>query len=201
MDISLFDHSCRRMEDLLEKRTAHWAPQEMMFHTTTLAARRVCATVEDWPHMFRDMRRTGGTRSGSARREKRQLLIGAALGTVFGGILWNEITDWVRDTTATDAIEKLQEDMAVYRNYTGVFAAKIRKTLDKEFLIQAGITELGLHISSYNAAIWRLVSGHPLTPPLMTAEGCNHIWTRWTKAPQPALRGRGAVGAPCFLPP
>ena len=71
--------------------------------------------------MFRDTRRTGGT----YRRAKRQLLIGAALGTVSGGILWNELSDWVRDTTAMDAIERLQEDMAVLRNYTAVFAAKI----------------------------------------------------------------------------
>ncbi len=181
VDIGLFDHSCCRMEDLLATRTAHSELQQMTFHTTSLAARRACATVEDWPHLFRDMKRTRGTRSGSGRREKRQLLIGAALGTVFGGILWNEISDWVQDTTATDAIEKLQEDMAVLRNYTAVFEAKIRTRFDKEFLIQSEITELGSHIASYDTAIWRLVSGHRLTPPLLTAKGRHRIWTRWTK--------------------
>ena len=163
VDIGLFDHSCCRMEDLLATRTAHSELQQMTFHTTSLAARRACATVEDWPHLFRDMKRTRGTRSGSGRREKRQLLIGAALGTVFGGILWNEISDWVQDTTATDAIEKLQEDMAVLRNYTAaVFAAKIRTKFDKEILIQSANTELRSQIASYDAAIWRLVSGHNL---------------------------------------
>ena len=71
--------------------------------------------------------------------------------------------------------------MALLRNYTAVFAAKIRTRFDKEFLIQSAITELGSHIASYDAAIWRLVSGHRLTPPLLTAEGRHHIWTRWTK--------------------
>ena len=181
VDIGLFDHSCHQMEELLASRTAHSELLRMTFHTTSLAARRACATVEDWPHLFRGMRPTGGTSSGSARTEKRQLLIGAALGTVFGGILWNEISDWVQDTTATDAIEKLQEDMALLRNYTAVFAARIRTRLDKEFLIQSVITELGSHIASYDAAIWRLVSGHRLTPPLLTAECRHRIWTRWTK--------------------
>ena len=101
VDIGLLDHSCRRMEELLESRTAHSELQRMTFHTTSLAARRACATVEDWPHLFRGSQPIGGTRSGSAKREKRQLLIGAALGTVFGGILWNEISDWVQDTTVT----------------------------------------------------------------------------------------------------
>ena len=71
--------------------------------------------------------------------------------------------------------------MALLRNYTAVFAAKIRTRFDKEFLIQSAITELGSHIASYNAAIWRLVSGHCLTPLLLTAEGRHRIWTRWTK--------------------
>ena len=52
VDISLFDHSCRQMEVLLRKRTAHSALQKMTFHTTSLAVRRVCAIVEDWPHLF-----------------------------------------------------------------------------------------------------------------------------------------------------
>ncbi len=181
VDIGLFDHYCRRMEDLLATRTAQSKFQRMTFHTTSLAASRVCATVEDWPHLFRDTKRTGCTCSGSGRREKRQLLIGTALGTVFGGILWNEISDWVQDTMVTDAIEKLQEDMAVLRNYTAVVAAKIRKRFDKEFLIQSAITKLGSHIASYDTAIWRLVSGYRHTPPLLTAEGCHRIWTRWTK--------------------
>ncbi len=43
------------------------------------------------------------------------------------------------------------------------------------------IAELGSQITSYDAAIWRLVSGHLLTPPLLTAEGRHRIWTRWTK--------------------
>ena len=95
VDIGLFDHSCHRMEDLLEARTANSKLQRMTFHTTLLAAKRACATVEDWPHLFRGMRPSGGTHNGSAKREKRQLHIGAALGTVFGGILWNEMSDWV----------------------------------------------------------------------------------------------------------
>ncbi len=181
MNISLFDHHCQQMEVLLRKRMAHSALQKMMIHTTSLAARRVCTTVEDWMHLFRGTRRTGGTPCGSDRSVKRQLLICAALGTVLRGILWNEIFDWERDTTATDAIEKLQEDMDVLRNYTAVFAAKIRTRFDKEFLIQAAIVELGSHIVSYDAAIWRLVSGHHLTPPFLTAEGRNRIWTRWMK--------------------
>ena len=181
VDIGLFDHSCRRMEELLASRTAHSELQRMTFHTTSLAARRACATVEDWPFLFRGTRPTGGTRRGSFKRENRQLLIGAALGTVFGGILWNEISDWVQDTTATDAIERLQEDMALLRNYTAVFTAKVRTRFDKEFLIQSAITELGSHTASYDAAIWRLVSGHRLMPPLLTAEGRHHIWTKWTK--------------------
>ncbi len=181
VDIGLFDHSCRRMEDLLVTRTAHSELQRMTFHTTSLAARRAWATIEDWPHLFRDTKRTEGTHSGSGRREKRQLLIGAALGIVFGGILWNEISDWVQDTTATDGIKKLQEDMAVLRNYTAVFTAMIQTRFDKEFLIQSAITELGSHIASYDAAIWRLVSGHRLMSPLLTTEGRHRIWTRWTK--------------------
>ena len=40
---------------------------------------------------------------------------------------------------------------------------------------------MGSHIASYDAAIWRLVSGHFLTPPLLTTEGRHRIWTRWTK--------------------
>ncbi len=75
------------MEELLASRTSHSELQHMTFHTTSLAARKACATVEDWPHLFRGTKPTGGTHSGSARRLKRQLLIGAALGTVFGGIL------------------------------------------------------------------------------------------------------------------
>ena len=76
VDIGLFDHLCHRMEDLLGERTAHSELQRMTFHTTSLAAKRACATVEDWPHLFRGMRPIGGTRNGSAKREKRQLLIG-----------------------------------------------------------------------------------------------------------------------------
>ncbi len=181
VDIGLFDHSCSWMEALLKTRTAHSGFQRMTFHTTSLAARRVCATVEDWLHLFRGTRQTGDTHSGSDRREKRQLLIGAALGTVFGGIIWNEISDWVQDTMATDAITRLQGNMAVLRNYTTVFAAKIRTRFDNEFLIQSVITELRSHIASCDAAIWRLVSGHRLAPPLLTAEGLHRIWTRWTK--------------------
>ena len=74
-----------------------------------------------------------------------------------------------------DAIEKLQDDMALLRNYTAVFAAKIQTRFDKEILIQAAITELGSHITSYDAVIWRLVSGHRLTPPLLTSEGRHRI--------------------------
>ncbi len=136
------------MEELLVTRIAHSVLQKMTLNTTALAAKRVCATIGDWPHLFRGTRPTGDTRSGSDRRKKQQLLIGAALGTVFGDILWNEISDWVQDTTATDAITRLQEDMAVLRNYTAVFVAKIRTRLDKEFLIQSAITELGSHIAS-----------------------------------------------------
>ncbi len=101
--------------------------------------------------------------------------------SVFGGILWNKISDWVLDNAATDAIKRQQEDMATLRKYTAVFAEKIRTRFNKEFLIQAAITELSLHIASYDAAIWRLVSGHRLTPPLLTAEGRHHICTRRTK--------------------
>ena len=96
-------------------------------------------------------------------------------------ILWSEVSDWVLDSTATDAIEKLKEDMDLLRNYTAVLVAKIQTRFDNEFLIQAAIAELRSHIASYNAAIWRLVSGHRLTPPLLSAEGRNGIWTRWTR--------------------
>ncbi len=65
--------------------------------------------------------------------------------------------------------------MALLRNYTAVFTAKIRTRFDKEFLIQSAITKLVSHIASYDAAIWRLVSGHRLTPPLLTAEGRHRI--------------------------
>ena len=34
-----------------------------------------------------------------AGKQKRQLVIGAALGTVFRGVLWNDISDWVRYAT------------------------------------------------------------------------------------------------------
>ncbi len=148
VDISLFDTSCRQMEALLRtKRTAHSEMQRKMFHTTSLLARRVCATIEDWPHLFSGMQRTEGTHSGSSKRAKRQLLFGAALDTFFGGILWNGISDWAQDTTATDTIKRLQEDMAVLRNYRAVFAANIRTRFDKEFIIQAVNTELGSHIT------------------------------------------------------
>ncbi len=181
VDLSHFSVSCRRLQALLESRTTHSVYQEMTFHTTALAAKRVCATVGDWPHLFGATTPTGGTRSESGRRPKRQLVIGAALGTVFGGILWNEISDWVRDTTATDAIERLQQDMNLLHNYTTVFTRKIVTRFDKEFLIQVAIAELGSHIASYDAAIWRLVSGHRLTPPLLTAEGRHRIRQRWTQ--------------------
>ncbi len=71
--------------------------------------------------------------------------------------------------------------MAVLRHYTAVFAAKIRTRFDKEFLIQSAITELGSHIASYDTAIFRLVSGLRLMPPLLTAEDRHRIWSRWTK--------------------
>ncbi len=50
VDISFLDRSCPQMEALLRKRTAHLDLQRMTFCTTALAARRVCATVEDWQH-------------------------------------------------------------------------------------------------------------------------------------------------------
>ena len=87
----------------------------------------------------------------------------------------------LRDTTVTDAIERLQKDMELLHDYTEVFAKKIVPRFDKEFLIQAVIAELGSHIASYDAAIWRLVSGHRLTPPLLTAVGRHRIWQRWTQ--------------------
>ena len=43
----------QQMEALLRKKTVHSALQKMMFHTTSLAVRRVCATVKDWLHLFR----------------------------------------------------------------------------------------------------------------------------------------------------
>ncbi len=181
VDIKLFDHSCPQMEELLQTRTSHLELQRMTFHTTSLAARRVCATVADWPYLFRGTKRTGDTLKGTDKRAKRQLLFCAALGTVLGEILWNKISDWMRYTTATDAIEKLREDTAVLRNYIAVFTEKIKTRFDKEFLIQAAIAELGAHIASHDLAIWRLVNGHRLTPPLLTAEGRHHIWVRWTR--------------------
>ncbi len=117
----------------------------------------------------------------------------------FGLILWNEISDWEQDTTSTDAMEKLQDDMAVLRNYTVIFAVKIRMRFDKEFLIQAAITELGSHVASYDVAIWRLVSGHCLTLLLLTSEDRRREVDERV-APCAALWGRGAVGATCFLP-
>ena len=93
VDIGLFDHSCQQMEALLRMRTPHSELQKMLFHTTSLEARRVCTTVKDRPHLIRGMRRTGNTLNGSGRRVKRQLLFGTALGTVFRGIVWNEISD------------------------------------------------------------------------------------------------------------
>ncbi len=148
VDRSHFDVSCRRLQALLEDRQTYSVYQEMTFHTTALAAKRVCATVGDRPQLFGATTPTGGTHSGSGRRPKRQLVIGAALGTVIRGVLWNEISDWVHDTTATDAIERLQKDMTLLHNYTTVFVRKIVTRFDKEFLIQAAITELGSHIAS-----------------------------------------------------
>ncbi len=187
MDLSLFDHSCQWMEALLRTRTVHSDLQRMMFHTT-LAARRVFATVEDWQHLFRSRKQTGGTHSGSCKMVQRQMPIGADLGTVFGSIQWNEISDWVSDSTGTDAIEKLKEDMDLLRDYTAVFAAKIQNRFNNESLIQATIVELGSHIASYDTAIWRLVSGHLLLPLLLSAEGRHRIWTKWTRE------------LPCVLP-
>ncbi len=92
MDIRLFDHSWQQMEALLEARKAHSVLQKMTFHTTSLVVKRVCATVDDWPHLFGNTQRTGGSHNGSGRRAKRQLLIIATLGTVSGRILWNEIS-------------------------------------------------------------------------------------------------------------
>ncbi len=63
VDIGIFEHSCSRLEELLATRTAHSELQWKTFHTTSLAARKACATVEDWPHLFRGTRQTGGTRS------------------------------------------------------------------------------------------------------------------------------------------
>ncbi len=93
--------------------------------------------------------------SRSSRMGKRQQLISAALGTVFWDILWNKISDWTHDSTAWDAIEKLQQDMDTLSNYISVFEEKIKTRFDKDFLIQAAIAELGLHITSYDAATWR----------------------------------------------
>ncbi len=69
--------------------------------------------------------------------------------------------------------------MAIQRKHMVVFASMIKR-FDKEFLIQAAIAEMGSHIASYDAAIWRLVSGHRLTPPLLTVEGRSRIWTKLT---------------------
>ena len=66
-------------------------------------------------------------------------------------------------------------------NYTAVFTAKIGMRFNKEFPIQAAILELGSLITRYDTAIWRLVSRHRLTPPLLTAHGSRHIWRRWTQ--------------------
>ena len=68
--------------------------------------------------------------------------------------------------------------MVVLCNYTAVFAANIRTRSDKEFIIQAVITELGSHITSYDTAIWRLVSGHRLMPLMLIAECRHRIWMR-----------------------
>ena len=65
VDVGLFDHSCRRMEELLAMRTAHSELQRKTFHTTSLAAceegvryRRGLATLvqrheADWRHTQR----------------------------------------------------------------------------------------------------------------------------------------------------
>ena len=201
VDIGLFDHSCRRMEELLASRTAHSELQRMTFHTTSLAARRACATVEDWPHLFRGTPPIGGTRSGSVRREKRQLLIGAALGTVFGGILWNEISDWVQDTTATDAIERLQEDMAaqLHGGLRGQNSDEVRQGVSHPVRdygvgvahrqLRRSDLEVGQWTPADSAAAYRRGSSPHLDE---VDEGA---------APRTALRGGGAVGATCFLPP
>lgn len=107
VDIRIFHDPCLQMEAILRRRTAITDYQNMTYQTTALAARRVCTTVKDWPHLFGDTQRTGDTPSEFGRRLKRQLLIGAAWGTVFAGIMWNQVSDWVSDTTATDAIERL----------------------------------------------------------------------------------------------
>ncbi len=84
MDLGLFDHSCQQMEALLRTRKPQSKLQSTTLNTTSLAARRVCATIENWPHWFRSMKQTGGTHKVSGKKVKRQLLIGTALGTVFG---------------------------------------------------------------------------------------------------------------------
>ncbi len=105
----------------------------------------------------------------------------------------NQINDWVQDTTATDGITQLQQDMAVLRNYTAVFANMIVKRFDKEFLIQATIAELGAHIASYDAAIWRLVSGHRLTLASSHSRWSSQDLGEMDKGPAPgvAFWGRG----------
>ena len=75
----------------------------------------------------------------------------------------------------------------------------IRTRFDKEFLIQVAITQLGSHVVSYEKAIWRLVSGHCPTPPLLTAEGRHRIWTRWTMELPRTLAFGDKVLSSCLL--
>ncbi len=178
----------------------HSELQRMTFHTSSLAARRACATGKDWPHLFRGTQPIGGTRSGSANREKRQLLIGAALGPSLGA------SSGTRSATGSRILQRrLQEDMALLRNYTAVlavFAAKIRTRFDKEFLIQSAITELGSHIAIRRGHLEVGQWAPPHAAPAHRRGSPPHLdKVDEGAAPRAALRGGSAVGAACFLPP
>ncbi len=110
----------------------------------------------------------------------------------------------MRDTTATDAIEKLQEVMDILHNDT-VFAAKIRTRFDKEFLMQAALTELGSQIASYDMGHLETGQWPPYATIALNRGTLPYLGEMDTGAAvHAAFRGRGVVGAarnPRILPP
>ena len=175
VDTQQFVPACQEMHASIVNHfdRSEWWEQEILLAQESVE--RACRSMQFWPGMVQ---------SALHSRPRRQVLLAAAAGTVFGSVVIPEVEHWLFGgaTSATMDKTQIEIDRLVKAVNLLVQKANVQQDAHNCLRINANAEVLTRIIHEYTQSFVTLLSNNRLTPPLLSLEAADEAWNLYRNA-------------------
>lgn len=159
---------------LENKELREWQTSQVAQHTMEAA----CEQMDSWPSVL-------GSQHG---RPKRQLLLGAAIGTMFGSFVLPEISSWFSHDAVQENVQKMEREVENLRKQADYLERRYRDSKERTMdLLQVAIVTQRFEAATQRmtAALVHLVATNRLTPTLLPVGAVRRVWSAYKEEMDP----------------